>query len=131
MYFSIELRGPYLNYRIVEKKLATPEERIIHKGYTKWILREAMAGRVPEAIRLRRDKIGFENPSSEWFKTPQMRDLIQSALCSQKIRESGFFNLVRLEREYRLHLEGKINIATEIWKLINMDYFLHRISAPS
>jgi asparagine synthase (glutamine-hydrolysing) len=44
MWFSIESRVPFLDYRLVEKTLALPSDQLINKGYTKYILREAMKG---------------------------------------------------------------------------------------
>jgi asparagine synthase (glutamine-hydrolysing) len=40
----------------------------IRNGWTKYLLREAMKGTLPEKVRLRRSKLGFPAPEEEWAK---------------------------------------------------------------
>ncbi|MDZ4132702.1 MAG: asparagine synthase-related protein, partial [Dethiobacteria bacterium] len=46
-----------------------PTEYKINRGITKLVLREAMKDVLPEAVRLRTDKIGFETPEEQWLKS--------------------------------------------------------------
>ena len=126
MYFSVELREPFLDYRIVEKTLGSANKMLINKGYTKWIYREAMKGILPEVIRLRKDKVGFDNPSDEWLKTPLLKNIAQETLNNKKIIDSQIININNAKKAYQLHLEGKINIARDIWKWISLNYFLNK-----
>jgi asparagine synthase (glutamine-hydrolysing) len=64
---GVEVRMPFMDWRLVCLSFALPAELKIGRGYTKWILREAMKGRLPEKIRLRRSKIGFNSPMVDWF----------------------------------------------------------------
>lgn len=73
MAHSREVRLPFLDHRLVELCFALPDEWKIGGGWTKRVLREAMAGRVPDAVRRRRDKIGFEAPDVLWLTGP-LRD---------------------------------------------------------
>ncbi|MCM2258737.1 MAG: asparagine synthase (glutamine-hydrolyzing) [Vicinamibacteria bacterium] len=67
MAFSIEARTPFLDYRLVEAALALPARRLIEAGRTKAILRDAMAGVIPETVRARRDKLGFATPEQRFL----------------------------------------------------------------
>lgn len=67
---SREVRPPFLDHRLVEFCFALPDEWKVGKGWTKRLLREAMAGRVPDKVRLRRDKVGFEAPDVLWLTGP-------------------------------------------------------------
>ncbi|MDD1658789.1 MAG: asparagine synthase (glutamine-hydrolyzing), partial [Methanomicrobiales archaeon] len=58
MAFSIESRVPFLDHRVVEFLAALPLHQKIRDGVTKYILRKAIQGLVPEAIRCRMDKMG-------------------------------------------------------------------------
>ncbi len=127
MHFSVELREPFLDYRLVEKTLASPPELKVNKGYTKWILREAMRGTLPEKIRLRQDKVGFDNPSDEWMKSNEIKVIVKEAINSDTLRNSGYLDMSECVKRYDLHLKGKINISREIWKWINLNYFLNRL----
>ena len=69
MHFSLESRVPFLDYRLVEKSLALDPDKIIERGMTKSILRKSMKNILPEKIRQRKDKVGFETPQDDWFRT--------------------------------------------------------------
>ncbi len=60
MAHSVESRLPFLDYRLVEFAIALPSALKIRKGYGKWILRQALEGKVPRHIRLARRKRGFD-----------------------------------------------------------------------
>jgi asparagine synthase (glutamine-hydrolysing) len=76
MAFGIEARTPFLDYRLVEHAMALPAESLMHDGWTKSILREAMRDHLPESVRLRRDKLGFTTPEKRWLAelAPQVRE---------------------------------------------------------
>lgn len=71
--FSQEARFPFLDRRLVEFCLAIPAEQKLHQGRMRMIVRRALAGVLPEAVRWRDDKasiainfrralLGFEGP---------------------------------------------------------------------
>lgn len=62
---SIEVRLPFLSHELVEFVFRLPEEYIINNGWTKWILRSAIDGLLPDSIVWRKNKIGFEMPDDE------------------------------------------------------------------
>ena len=64
---SIESRLPFMDYRVVEYGLALPEAIKLRHGYGKWIVRRAMAARIPDAIRKARYKRGFDVQQSRWI----------------------------------------------------------------
>jgi asparagine synthase (glutamine-hydrolysing) len=68
MAFSVESRTPYLDFRLVEYLAALPLRAKIHRGWTKYILRHAMQGIIPEKIRWRRDKLAFDTPQNDWLR---------------------------------------------------------------
>jgi asparagine synthase (glutamine-hydrolysing) len=67
MAFSVEARVPFVDYRLIEFAMQEAADVRIHEGWTKWPLRSAMRGRVPESILWRRDKVGFETPEDSWL----------------------------------------------------------------
>lgn len=121
MHFSIEARVPFLDYRLVERTLASSSELIIKNGNTKHILREAMRGILPEIIRTRKDKIGFETPETEWFREPILRDFIVDILQSDSFYERKIVNAQKAKTLYFEHYDRKKNISKEIWKWINLE----------
>lgn len=67
MAHGIESRLPYMDWRLVTFVFSLPDESKIGYGYTKRILREAMRGILPEKIRTRIVKIGFQSPLENWM----------------------------------------------------------------
>lgn len=121
MWFSIESRVPFLDYRLVEKTMATSSDWKIRNGMTKHILREAMKGILPEKIRLRRDKIGFGTPQDKWFREPAWQYIINEVLHSESFKARNLINTQIAQEMYQKHLSGKINVANEIWKWVHLE----------
>jgi asparagine synthase (glutamine-hydrolysing) len=121
MWFSLESRFPFLDYRLVEKTLAMPADMIIKKGYTKHILREAMKGVLPERIRMRMDKKGFETPQDKWFRTPKFQQMIFDLLGSSGFKNRGYIDPEKALALYKMHLAGDVSIGQEIWKWLHLE----------
>jgi asparagine synthase (glutamine-hydrolysing) len=123
---SLESRVPFLDHHLVERVLSLPAEKLINKAVTKYILRQAMKGILPEKIRNRPDKIPFATPWDRWFRAEKMRKQILGILDSGKFRDRGFLNPGKCLKDYHAHLEGKINIAVETWKWLNLELWLRK-----
>jgi len=63
----IELRSPFLDYRVVELGFSLPLEFLIRDGWMKWILRSAMEDQLPHGVVWRKQKVGFPFPLKEWL----------------------------------------------------------------
>ena len=122
MNFSLEARVPFLDYRLVEYNLSSYSNMIINKGSTKYILREAMRKILPEEIRTRNDKVGFETPQDKWFRTQKWQSRINDIISSSNLTPYIYKNIAT--KLYNDHLQGNRNIAKEIWKWINLDRWL-------
>ena len=68
MAHGIETRMPFMDWRLVTYGFSLPETSKIGGGFTKRVLRMAMEGLVPDAIRLRTNKIGFVSPIQAWTR---------------------------------------------------------------
>lgn len=121
MCFSLESRVPFLDYRLVEKTIATSSDLKIKEGTTKHILREAMTGILPEKIRLRQDKIGFSTPQDEWLREPEWQILVNEILGSKSFINRNIVDSQTAKKLYTKHLSGKQNVSKEIWKWIHLE----------
>ncbi|MDH7515012.1 MAG: asparagine synthase (glutamine-hydrolyzing) [Bacteroidota bacterium] len=77
MAFGVEGRYPFLDYRLVELALSIPVERNFRNGWNKYLLRLAFEDILPDEIRWRKTKIGFETPQAEWMTSVLRRPLIE------------------------------------------------------
>lgn len=118
---SIESRVPFLDYRLVERSLATKSSEKICEGITKSILRKAMKGTLPEKIRNRMDKVGYDTPQDEWFRMPVFQDYIRAIISSESFASRGYFDVPKVSKLYQKHVDRKINISKEIWKWIHLE----------
>lgn len=126
MRFSVEARVPFLDYRLVEKTLASSNNWKIRKGITKYILREAMTGVLPERIRLRNDKIGFETPQDEWFRKLEWQNYIKDILTDSQFINRNIINSNKALALFDKHVKGEINISKDIWKWIHLELWFRK-----
>ncbi|MBC7790173.1 MAG: hypothetical protein H7Z74_09535 [Anaerolineae bacterium] len=77
-WFGIETRDPTSDRRVVEYCFAIPGSQYLRNGVGRWLIRRAMAGKLPEQVR-NRTSIGAQ--SSDWNEwLPTMRGELQSEL---------------------------------------------------
>jgi asparagine synthase (glutamine-hydrolysing) len=81
MAHGVEVRVPFLDYRLVGFALSLPIESKLREGYTKYVLREAMKGLLPEKVRLRKSKRGFSTPR-DYLLTEGMRGWVEDVLSA-------------------------------------------------
>ena len=85
MCHSVESRVPFLSLPIT--KLAFAVNSSFHigpQGVSKHLLRAALKGILPERIRNRPDKVGFEVPQSDWLVAE--REVVEKVLSSDTAR---------------------------------------------
>ena len=126
MAFSIESRTPFLDYRLVEYSLSMEPNQIIRDGVTKYMLRESMKGILPEEIRNRQDKIGFETPQDEWFRTDKFQKIINEIFLSESFKNRKIIDVERAQKLYAKHIKGELNISKEIWKWIHLELWFRK-----
>jgi len=129
MAHGIEVRMPFMDWRLVTYTMALPDEFKFSNGYTKAIARRAMEGRMPDAIRTARRKIGFNSPMPEWLNGPL--SAWTAALLDQKV--SAFTEIVEEPklRETVVRLTQTKAWDWEsvgrIWPYLNMKWTLARL----
>jgi asparagine synthase (glutamine-hydrolysing) len=122
MAHGVEARLPFLDYRLVEFCLGLPEEHKIAGGWTKRVLREAMRDRLPEAIRLRRDKLGFATAEEVWMRGPQRETFLQ--LVDQAVDDAGGILTPAAKLKARRMLAGEEPFGFLVWRFISFGAWL-------
>ena len=93
MAFSIESRGPFLDFRVVESGLNIPSSLKWSNGYSKYILRKSFENEVLNEIIWNRDKKGFPVPQKEWCNDEKFINKIEPYLKNSKILKELDINL--------------------------------------
>ena len=99
MSFSIEARVPLLDHRLVEYGVSLPDSMKIHDGWSKFAVREAMRGLMPDTVRLRTTKLGFAAPDRAWLRQ-ELRPHVDEFLA-HPLRCDAFVDAAALRRWYR------------------------------
>jgi len=116
---SIESRVPFLDHPLMEFAAGMPEEMKLKSGTTKYVLREAMKGFLPQEI-LTRSKMGFPVPVGSWFKD-RYRPVVEEYVLGGRARERGLFQRPIVEQLVREHQRGDENHWERLWSLVNLE----------
>ena len=76
---GVEIRMPFMDWRLVCLAFSLPWPSKIGNTFTKRIHRDAMSNILPETVRCRRDKLGWNSPMHEWLRGP-LRSQINTLL---------------------------------------------------
>jgi asparagine synthase (glutamine-hydrolysing) len=117
MAHGLEVRMPFLDWRLVTLGFALPDESKIGGGYTKRILRLAMEGLMPDPVRLRTQKIHFSSPVNDWSRQG-LGLWMQDIVSSQSFRESALWDGRAAEVIVTKAVAGQSAI-DPVWPLIN------------
>ncbi len=88
---GVEIRMPFLDYRIVEFAFSIGWRSKLHGAYSKSIIRDGLHGLLPEKIERRKTKLGFNTPIVEWMKGP-LREYFEDTVSSQDFASSDLIN---------------------------------------
>jgi len=119
MAHGVEIRMPFMDWRLVRFVFSLPDSSKIGGGYTKRILREAMRNIVPEPIRRRRTKIGFTSPMEHWFKGP-LKEFLLDTLGERDFLTTPIWNGAAIKKVTEANFEdqGKLNLE-KVWPFLN------------
>lgn len=101
----IEVRAPFLDFRVVDFGFTLPVSYLIRDGWLKWVLRQAVKDILPSEVVFRKVKAGFPFPYAEWLPASKVRffKLIGGLDCpyidTEKL-SSGYMEISRRNPEY-------------------------------
>ena len=123
MAFSIESRVPFLDYRLVEYIASLPLDQKIRHGITKYILRKAISGLVPEKIRCRMDKMGFVTPEEVWMRE-DLSALAESVFSSESFGKREYWDAEAVKKNYMEFKSGSGRYSPEFWRILCTELWL-------
>jgi asparagine synthase (glutamine-hydrolysing) len=121
---SIESRVPFLDHKLVEFTARLPVRLKLRRGWTtKYVLRQAMKGVLPEPI-LSRKKMGFPVPVGKWFRG-EFKHVVDEYVLSPRAAERGIFDETYVRALVARHDAGA-DQAERLWSLVNFEMWLRR-----
>jgi asparagine synthase (glutamine-hydrolysing) len=115
---SIEARVPFLDHKLVEFAMTIPRRMKYRNGETKWILKEALRGVIPERV-LQRKKQGFGVPINEWMMR-KLGGFVEDSLLNSSLRRRELFDYEFIKRLLNEHRTGRVNYSFFLWNLLNL-----------
>lgn len=121
---SIESRVPFLDHRLVELALQIPMDMKIKNGVSKYILKEAVRGIIPDEV-IDRKKQGFAAPVSEWL-TSALRTELPNIIWKSKIWDADILNREAVQKLIEDHQNHRTDASFRIWNLITLCLWFDR-----
>ncbi|HZS25154.1 MAG TPA: asparagine synthase (glutamine-hydrolyzing) [Gaiellaceae bacterium] len=112
---SLEVRAPFLDLDLVEFLGRVPSNLKLRRTESKYLLKRAMRGTLPQEI-VARPKKGFGVPIAEWLKN-ELRDAMLDMLSPARLARQGIFDAAGIERLIRAHLTGAVDNRKQLWTL--------------
>jgi asparagine synthase (glutamine-hydrolysing) len=124
MAVSLEARVPLLDHRLMEFVATIPSTLKLRDGTGKYLLKRAMAARLPAEILARR-KMGFGVPLGTWFRA-ELRDMTHDLLLAPRTRQRGIFRPSWVEWLVRTHEAGRRDCSARLWALLCFELWMRR-----
>jgi asparagine synthase (glutamine-hydrolysing) len=116
---SIESRVPFLDHPLTEFVATLPQRMKLRGLTTKYVLRQAMTGVLPEEI-LSRKKMGFPVPVGAWFRG-RYKGVLDEYVLGARARERGLFDERYVRTLVDQHVGATHNHSERLWALVNFE----------
>jgi asparagine synthase (glutamine-hydrolysing) len=115
---SLEVRVPFLDYRVVDFAFKLPDNFKISRKNRKIILKETFKNELPAEI-FHRSKKGFEVPLLKWFQTDLKSFIVDDLLSEKTIQEQKIFNYSYVKSlQTKLFSANPGEAVAKIWALV-------------
>ncbi len=104
MRWSIESRVPFLDFTLVESVNSLPSEQKLCNGKTKVIFKKAMNNILPEMIKNRTDKKGFETPRDDFFRNEKIIEFCKKIIYSESFKNRPYWQWNKVEKIFIDHI---------------------------
>lgn len=119
---SLEVRSPFLDFKIAELSALYPYEYKEKDGVRKRILTDAFAKYLPKGLA-QRPKRGFGVPLASWFRN-EWRELLRERLLDGVCVKERIFNQPELEHILKAHSCGRADYSYFLFSALVLELFL-------
>jgi asparagine synthase (glutamine-hydrolysing) len=129
---GVEARHPLLDLDLVELCLRLPPEATLDPSLSRPLLREAMAGLLPDSVRLRPDKALFESVIVSCLRGPDA-EAVRALLADPNAELGAYVDLGRMRGELfdrdELSRGDPFRWMWLVWRLLNAELWLRSLAA--
>jgi asparagine synthase (glutamine-hydrolysing) len=116
---SLEVRSPFLDYRMAEFAFRVPGALKLHKGETKWLMKKAVEPLLGSALTWRKKQM-FTVPVGEWFRQALAGDC-REILLNGRLEARGIVNTCVVQAMLDQHVAGTANYTRQLRALISLE----------
>lgn len=102
---GVEIRMPFMDHRIVTLAFSLPWTAKVRGGFSKAIVRDAMAQYMPPEVAYRKTKIGFNSPIVDWVKGP-LKSFFMDTITSQSFKECQLIDPINVANQVKRIMNG-------------------------
>ena len=124
MAHSVEIRSPFLDYRLVEFVATIPGEMKMRNGIVKDILKRSVENILPHGIT-KRPKEGFVLPVFNWMEN-SLKDYCSSMISTARLARHGLINVKAANDVLTDYLAGNKANAGKVWNLMMFQVWWER-----
>jgi asparagine synthase (glutamine-hydrolysing) len=129
MAHSLEVRVPFLDYKLVEWAAHLPPDVKLKGREGKLILKKALEPLLPRKV-LYRQKMGFAVPLDVWFRG-SLEERMVASLEGETLLQCGLFEPAFLRSLAKDHRSGRRNHSAVLWALLMFEGFLKGVATSA
>ena len=118
MAHGVEVRVPFLDNDLIDFMVRVPAERVTPGGRTKWLLKQALRGTLPNEV-LDRPKTGFNVPFGRWLRGP-LQEHFAGHLDAFVRSNPGVIDLLVIQNWIERDASGRVDLSSRLWKIYNL-----------
>ena len=137
MAHGIEVRMPFMDWRLVTYVMALPDNAKADTQRSKLVARDAMVGSMPENIRTDTRKVGFNSPMPGWMNGP-LAPWVEKVLSSDAPVYASIVDVPRLRKQVQLLTTAQgwdWQSVGRLWPYIHLKWYvdnvLHKTKNPN
>ena len=116
MGFGLEVRPPFIDWKLMELAASMPSEFKIRNGSKKWMLMQLFESRLPKDLVNRR-KQGFEIPIDQWLRGP-LSEQVRTHVLNPHGAIAQFVNVANARHLFESHCKGIGRHGQLLWSLL-------------
>lgn len=119
MAHSLELRTPFLDYRLVEFMAGVPGQLKMFGGETKYLLKKVAEPYLPKPL-IYRKKEGFVMPVNDWLSV-ELKEYVLDVLSFDAVKRYGYLppeNVYFILKKYYENPAANSGLADMIWNFV-------------
>ena len=116
MAHGLESRVPFLDHSIVEFAATMPSNVKFKDGRMKHVLRNAVEPFLPDAVKNRKDKMGFPVPLAEWMRGPAKGFVLDVLSAKNALQREAIDN-----KSVVAKLDAEPQFSRKLWGLLSLE----------